>query len=379
MQRSFFITAFIAFAASLLVLVGAYTDALSTEGTKIAQSILSLSTIVLILIMIKGMPRNNATNKSWMVDPDWLPDAMFVSDLNGNIDGANKSCQVITGVKPPYKTVNDIFELVHSQLADRTQADDVVSAVMSSPQIQFSDTLKLQDGRTIERTTKPIKGTDMRLWILCDVTQVIEANDDHVMHNTMLEADAARTAEMAEQLYHAKAELEAKQAELTRLANTDSLTGLYNRRRFSALAQNTLQNVKDNDAIWAIMMDIDHFKRVNDTYGHSAGDVAIRDFAKIITEAVGKNGFIGRMGGEEFAAILPGCSTDDAFRIAEKIRKETAKNQTVSDAEKFRFTTSVGLARWIKGETNIEATLDRADQALYSAKSYGRNRVVGYE
>ena len=127
------------------------------------------------------------------------------------------------------------------------------------------------------------------------------------------------------------------------------------------------------------MMDIDHFKRINDTYGHAAGDVAIRDFAELIRAAIANHGFIGRMGGEEFAAILPGICGDDAVRLAEKIRKAVAHHYTVSDDEKFRFTVSIGVAQWLSKEVTIEPALDRADQALYSAKTYGRNRVVGFE
>lgn len=317
----------------------------------------------------------------WSINPDWLSDGIFVSDLNGKIQGDNAACRQILSQENTAITVSALLEPLHTLLTEREQADEIVSAVLSSPEIKFSDTLNLTDGRVIERVTRPIEGTDRRMWVLRDVTHILRAKDDHEMHQTMLEADAARTAELAEQLYHAKSALEAKQTELTRLANTDSLTGLLNRRRLTALGQEAIANAaKTPDSeIWVIMMDIDHFKRINDTYGHAAGDVAIRDFANIASHNTGKDGFVGRMGGEEFAIILPNGSLDKAFKIAENIRKETAAHQTVSDSEKFRYTASFGVACWQKDQISIETALDQADQALYSAKSYGRNRVVGYE
>ena len=318
-------------------------------------------------------------NNTKFLDPDCLPDAVIVSGMNGGISILNRSAYTLFDIGHAPESIKTLFDDWHKMLADRTQADQVIEAVLASPDIQFSEVLHLADGRTIERTTRPIPKAGQRLWALRDITHMQLADSDSAMHRSLVEADAARNAELAEQLYHAKAELEAKQAELTRLANTDSLTGLLNRRRFTALGEKAVSDALPGSEIWVIMMDIDHFKRINDTYGHASGDVAIRDFANIIREIVGESGFVGRMGGEEFAVILPGCSQDDAITIAEKIRRTTAHSQTVSDNEKFRFTASVGVAHWLPREVTIEPALDRADQALYSAKAYGRNRVVGFE
>lgn len=275
-------------------------------------------------------------------------------------------------------SVKELFDTWHSELEDRQQADQVLDAVLSSPNFQYSETLQLGSGQTIERQTRPLPKQASRIWIMRDLTHLQAANNDSAMHNTMVEEDAARTAELAEQLFLAKAELEEKQAELRRLAHTDSLTGLLNRRRFTTLGEEAIASAGPS-SLWVIMMDIDHFKRINDTYGHAAGDIAIKDFATIAQNAVGERGFVGRMGGEEFAAILDASDMNTAIRLAETIRKQTANHQTVAELEKFRFTASIGVAPWLEGEISIEAALDRADQALYSAKSYGRNRVVGYE
>lgn len=340
-----------------------------------------LSIVLLIAAVFFHFKSNRvqAASNGWQIDANIIHVPFFKSDLNGKLLGANTACRELLDCDGSAQNVVEFLEPLHKRLLERQQADEVLQAVISAPDINFSDRLNLSDGRIIERITRPIEGSNERIWILRDLTQVLNANSDSQMHQTMLEEDAARTAELAEQLYLAKAELEEKQAELTRLANTDPMTGLWNRRRFLTLGEEAIEQTRENNTLWVVMMDIDHFKRINDTYGHAAGDVAIRDFAQLIHEVVGDNGFVGRMGGEEFAAILCECPVDQAYRMAERIRKGTTQIQTECDAEVFRFTTSIGVAAWIKGELSIEPALDRADKALYSAKSYGRNRVVGYE
>jgi len=336
--------------------------------------------VVLAVILIRPLlAKKTSENRALpTLHPNSLPDAVIISDLNGKLLSANDSANKLFPNFEKATTIKQLFNSWHNELTDRTPAEEVVAAALAAPDFQFSELLHMVDGKTYERLTRVVPDTSERVWILRDISHLQQAHHDSEMHTTMVEADAARTAELAEQLYHAKAELEANQAELTRLANTDSLTGLLNRRRFTALGEEAIKKTT-TDNIWVIMMDIDHFKRINDTYGHAAGDMAIRDFAATLAEQVGDDGFVGRMGGEEFAAILENVEMDDAIRVAELIRKQTAAHITVHESEKFRFTASIGVAQWLPGEITIEAALDRADQALYSAKTFGRNRVVGYE
>ncbi len=365
--------AFLGLAAFTLFLLGRGLGADMTLDLPffVAGLILLGSLFVLTLYdILRGLQGARHGGKL-LLDPDRLPDGVLVSGMDGRVLGANTVAMRLITNFDPGQDIKKLFDGWHRELGDRSQADQVVDAVLASPDIQFSEMLNLKDGRVIERNTRPLDDEGKRIWFLRDITHVQQANHDSAMHQSMVEADAARTAELAEQLYHAKAELEAKQAELRRLANTDSLTGLLNRRRFTSRGEETV-TAAQNTEIWV-------FKRINDTYGHAAGDVAIKDFANIVKTCVGDKGFVGRMGGEEFAAILPGSGMHDAIRLAENIRKQTAKNQTVCEAEKFRFTTSIGVAQWMPDEVTIEPALDRADQALYSAKAYGRNRVVGFE
>jgi len=369
-----------AIAISTLILVVIQSFGSLPEPTRATLAIITVMLILVIAYYLIPKPSKETSPADvWSIDANALADAIFVTDMNGHVMGMNQQFRALVPRAEDAKDVVALLKPLHALALQQSQADDVVSAVKSSPDIKFTDRLKLSDGREIERTTRPIEGTGDRIWILSDVTQAVTAGNDSAMHQTMIEEDAARTAELAEQLYHAKSELEQKQTELTRLANTDPMTGLFNRRRFLSLAEEAIQNTEDKNSLWVIMFDIDHFKRVNDTFGHAAGDVAIRDFANLISDAMGKRDFIGRMGGEEFAAILTECSADQAYRIAELIRRNTASNKTISDSAEFRFTTSVGVAPWLPTELSIEPALDRADKALYNAKIYGRNRVVGYE
>ncbi len=367
--------------AGTIALVGAALASGQSEKTHIALLVLALAFLVLLIgYNLVNLPKAlKASRKIDEVNINALPDALIISEVNGEIEIINNVAQKLFPKAENVQSIRQLFEPFHAQLTNPGQAEEVVEAVLSAPRIQFSELLTMQDGRAFERSTKRMDNSSSRLWIIRDVTQAQSAQHDSAMHQSLVEADAARNAALAEQLFHAKAELEAKQAELTRLANTDSLTGLLNRRRFTTLSEKAVSEAAGTSGLWVIMMDIDHFKRVNDTYGHAAGDVAIRDFAEIVQRSVDDQGIVGRMGGEEFAAVLTACDEATCFRIAETIRKTVAAHKTISGTEKLRFTVSIGVAQWTPEEDSIEPALARADQALYSAKMYGRNRVVGYE
>ena len=171
---------------------------------------------------------------------------------------------------------------------------------------------------------------------------------------------------------------ERKQLErrLARLATTDSLTGLANRAGFFAAAEREVSSVARPERLPALLMvDMDHFKEINDTYGHETGDAVLRSFAKLCRRIFRSRDIIGRIGGEEFAIVLPHTTREAALARAEKLR---------AGAEKLRFrraidlkvTASVGVTEIRPGERGIDAALSRADRALYSAKRAGRNRIV---
>jgi diguanylate cyclase (GGDEF)-like protein len=165
------------------------------------------------------------------------------------------------------------------------------------------------------------------------------------------------------------------QRELARLATTDPLTGVANRRAFFAAAEPLCAAADAGEALSAVMFDIDHFKRINDAFGHSIGDCVIRAAAR---EAGAEGGLIGRLGGEEFAVLLGGCALAEARNRGERLRARLARLEIETAAERICFTASFGVSEWRTDDT-IDELLRRADAAMYQAKVEGRNRVVAAE
>jgi two-component system, cell cycle response regulator len=161
------------------------------------------------------------------------------------------------------------------------------------------------------------------------------------------------------------------QSQLIRLATTDPLTGLFNRGAFFDNATAACRAAEAGKPLSAIIFDIDHFKHVNDTHGHEAGDVVLAAVGKMVTTA--GTMIAGRLGGEEFA-MLEQCALDDAVDHAEELR-HSINNLRFPDWDLSGMTGSFGVAEWERGDT-IDALLRRADIAMYHAKSQGRDRVV---
>ncbi|HZQ44056.1 MAG TPA: GGDEF domain-containing protein [Acidobacteriaceae bacterium] len=170
------------------------------------------------------------------------------------------------------------------------------------------------------------------------------------------------------------AETKRRLHEETRL---DSLTGLHNRRAFEEKIQREVQiAARDNTPLTLLMMDLDHFKQLNDTWGHALGDRALRTFGGVLLTVTGTRDAVARLGGEEFAILLPGRSPRSALSLAERLRA-TVEGLRLSEGEELvRFTVSVGLSSLLPGEKSFEPMLRRADRALYKVKRSGRNRVL---
>jgi diguanylate cyclase (GGDEF)-like protein len=165
------------------------------------------------------------------------------------------------------------------------------------------------------------------------------------------------------------------------LATTDSLTGVYNRRTFKELAEPHLsRSRRAHLPVSLLMLDLDHFKRVNDTFGHLAGDDVLKAFAQLVHSCLRKEDLLARYGGEEFVVLLPGSSRIAATALAERIREQVAANPLDAAGHRARITVSIGVASE-DGDIlpSLESMLGRADEALYKAKAEGRNRVVTLE
>lgn len=180
----------------------------------------------------------------------------------------------------------------------------------------------------------------------------------------------------------AQAEVKAQRDVLERLATTDSLTGAWNRRRFMELAEKEInRSQRYGHPLTVVMVDIDHFKQVNDTYGHSAGDLALVQTVTCIHNKLRATDVLGRIGGEEFALLLPETGPSEANQVAERLRQAVSNFEITIDngTDVLRLTISIGLTQLRKYDRSVDQILSRADQALYRAKGMGRNRVVMYE
>jgi diguanylate cyclase (GGDEF)-like protein len=170
--------------------------------------------------------------------------------------------------------------------------------------------------------------------------------------------------------------VEERTRDLQLLATTDALTGTLNRRRFFEVAEEERErSERDGHCFTLGMLDLDHFKVVNDRYGHAVGDEALRRAAEAIRRVVRRQDAVGRYGGEEFGLLFPDTHLDEAQRVCERIRVEIGRVNLRVGADDILLRVSEGVAEWRSGES-VDATLQRADAALYRAKEEGRNRVV---
>jgi diguanylate cyclase (GGDEF)-like protein len=169
---------------------------------------------------------------------------------------------------------------------------------------------------------------------------------------------------------------ERAEAEIRRLAMFDPLTSLYNRRAFMDLAEREMARARRNLAPLAVLMlDLDNFKRVNDDFGHQAGDRVLREFAAAASRCLRAEDVFGRYGGEEFCAVLPGAAPGQAIAVAERIRLAAAE-QPLGGLPR-PTTISIGVAYCEPGKSfALDSAISRADEALYQAKKFGRNRVL---
>jgi diguanylate cyclase (GGDEF)-like protein len=164
--------------------------------------------------------------------------------------------------------------------------------------------------------------------------------------------------------------------ELIRTASVDSLTGLFNRRSFMEAAQRELHRAeRQHLQTCVLMLDLDHFKNVNDSYGHPTGDLVLASFADVLHASLRPFDVIGRYGGEEFCVLLPGTGIGEATTIAERIRNISSQTPVEARAATIPYTVSIGVVQAPPGVITLDDLVDRADKALYQAKASGRNCV----
>ncbi len=175
----------------------------------------------------------------------------------------------------------------------------------------------------------------------------------------------------------AKMLIDRSEERLRELVRTDPLTGVYNRRGLLEVYERLRSiPVRERPVLAVIVFDLDHFKQINDTHGHQAGDAVIVEFARRAAGLIPAGGVFGRSGGEEFAAILQVGEPRHAALVAETIRQSVAASPVATDAAAIEVTTSIGIATMPAGSADLDRLLSGADRALYVAKDKGRNRCA---
>ena len=224
-----------------------------------------------------------------------------------------------------------------------------------------------------------LKDTNAHLATVTSATELREVVQSLISKN---ELSQRHTSDLETRLKEAQAQAATLRQRLTqaeRLASLDPLTSVANRRRFEQFVGAEIdKSHEDGTPLCLIMTDIDHFKKVNDTYGHSAGDGVLKAFADLLSISVRASDLVARYGGEEFAIVLPRTPMGNAFVIAERIRSKFelhgGPDETLAN-EFGRLSASFGVAEIREGEPP-SALIQRADQMLYEAKNKGRNRTM---
>jgi diguanylate cyclase (GGDEF)-like protein len=230
--------------------------------------------------------------------------------------------------------------------------------------------------------------TDISREVRQEVADAVERLNAELRFNSeTLEEQAAYLASLAETaeenaqkaeaarllLENEIAERRQLEIKLRRMATTDGLTGALNRAEFLASAQNWLEL---SNQVTVLMIDVDHFKQINDSYGHAGGDCALQRLVVILRAGLRDVDLLGRLGGEEFAVVLLNTPLDAAGRVAERLRAMVAETLVSFGEGQISMTVSIGMATQSEADQSIEQIIARADDALYQAKRSGRNRLV---
>ncbi|MCX6059183.1 MAG: PAS domain S-box protein [Chloroflexi bacterium] len=248
-------------------------------------------------------------------------------------------------------SINTFEKLIHPD--DLNRSDELVQRHLAGelPYYDFEFRMKHKDGHWV--------------WIHGRGRVITRTDDDKplLMFGTHTDITQRKHAEL----------------QLEEMAMTDFQTKLYNRRYFMQRSDEECKRAsRSHQPLTLLMLDIDHFKKVNDTYGHEAGDLALQHVAEIMRSSLREIDILGRMGGEEFAVLMPNTTLEDAVLLSERIRLSIAKASFDSSAQALILTVSIGVEIFNAEMSGFDGLLRNADEALYRAKNNGRNCVVAY-
>lgn len=290
----------------------------------------------------------------------WGYDAIEAED-------GRKAYELLTGAEPPRIAILDWIMpgmdgvAICRRLLEETSARLIYTILFTSKN-QTDDLVFAFENGACDFLSKPVEPNELRSRIAVG-RRLVEAEDK-------LNKYAVHLEELVE--------LRARQlVEIERLARTDVLTGVSNRRHFFEMGESELQRAKRHQRSLSILvMDLDRFKEINDNFGHAVGDEALKILATTASNCLRTNDVFGRLGGDEFVALLPETDGPRAIETAERLIEEIRNISIPVDGVSVGFTLSVGGATRCSQDESLETLLQRADEALYQAKGEGRNRVV---
>lgn len=266
--------------------------------------------------------------------------------------------QLKPGLIEAKRTLKKMAEIFVIQLAEITEATDDYQAKLQSYREEISHSDEIQDLNQV-------------LSRLLEDTQVISSITQR-SRTEIIEAQS-KVREAEKQIYELTLQLD----HINEIAHEDYLTGTLNRRGMDeALIREFNRADRFGMPLSIAMMDIDHFKQINDNMGHATGDQALAHLASVIKESLRATDVIARYGGEEFIILLPGTTEKDAISVITRAQRELTRNFFMHDNNRVLITFSAGVAERLSGE-DADSIIGRTDQALYHAKKSGRNRVIG--
>lgn len=301
-----------------------------------------------------------------------MPVACFTYDSEGIVQEWNREAEQVYGYRAEEAIGRSIYDLFCSP-EDIARTQQVIEWVFSG-----------QEVRNIEWMDRTRTGE--RKWVLCSTFPIIDPNGSVVgaisanvdvtarkKQEEIIEAQREELESQNESLQRITQQLAVANAELEKVAATDALTGLPNHRVFrERLWREFLWSLEHDAPLSLILLDVDHFKRFNDTFGHQAGDEVLRKIANVLLEVCGEEFFPARYGGEEFVVTLPGADAEKGMDFAQNLRRAVEDTPCCYQP----ITISLGVATLDLHTLNPESMVEEADQALYVSKRNGRNRAT---
>jgi diguanylate cyclase (GGDEF)-like protein/PAS domain S-box-containing protein len=285
------------------------------------------------------------------------PIAIMITDLDGKIEYVNPKFTAATGY-----TLEEVCG----------QTPRVLKSGKTSPEVYEQLWRTILSGKEWRGEFLNRRKDGRLYWEYSSISAILDSKGS-ITHFVSVNEDITARKEAEEKIKRLNAGLE-------QLAMTDYLTSLYNRRYFMQRGAEEFKRVRRNkQSLSILMLDIDKFKEVNDTYGHEIGDMTLQQVAAVLKSNLREVDIIGRIGGEEFAVLLPHTSLDEAAVLAERIRKAITNAVFETSSTVISVTVCVGVATYVSEMSSIDDLLRNADVALYGAKHGGRNRVMKYD